>query len=66
MLVSDLKRVIKYKKVELEDFPGLPIEEVIKMHSGEYPEIIGATFEYKGIENDIEIYELKETAGTKG
>ncbi len=66
--VSSVSRKLIYKGNQLQDFPDLPIREAIKMNSNQHPEIIGAEFTYKGIDEETgeEIYECEASAGVKG
>lgn len=67
MEVSEIKRVFKYKNQILEDIPGLPETEVIKVYSGRFPELVNATVQYKGMSKDYEQeYEFVTTTGVKG
>lgn len=67
MEVSKVKRVFKYKGQELEDIPGLPETEVIKIYSGQFPELVNATVQYKGMDNDYnQEFEFITSTGVKG
>lgn len=65
--ISDLPRIINYNGKELKDFPDMDVSEVIKMHSNDYPELIGSDFVYEGInEQGCEVYTFEASAGIKG
>lgn len=64
--VTSLQRKFKYKGKELPDIPGLSLKEVAKTYSGQYPELLNSTPEYKGIEGEFEIYDFSAKAGVKG
>lgn len=67
---SELKREFKFEKngkeITLEDFnPSLPPEDIIKFHSGSYPELTTATLEHK-FEGNNSVFTAKTKIGTKG
>lgn len=61
-----LRRKFIYKGKRLDDYEGLSEAEVLKIHAASNPELVNASFEYKGIENDEQIFHISTNAGTKG
>ena len=61
-----LKRKFIYKGKRLDDIVGISGGEVVKTHAASNPELVNATYEYKGIENGEQIYHISTKTGTKG
>ena len=66
MKVTQIKRVFKYKGNTLDDIPGLPETEVIKVYSGRFPELVNGSVHYSGLNKGVQEYEFKTITGTKG
>lgn len=66
MKIEALKRKFIYRGNELPDIDNVTPKEVLKYYSGIYPELTNAVVNYKGIINNIETYEIQESAGVKG
>lgn len=67
---TPLKREFKFEKsgkvIDLDDInPNLPAEEIIKFHSGNYPELTTATLEHE-FKGHSSVYTAKTKIGTKG
>lgn len=56
------------EEIVLDDInPNLPIKDIIELYSIRYPELINASMENKGVnDNDEIVYVFKTIAGTKG
>ena len=56
------------EEIVLDDInPNLPIKDIIELYSIRYPELINASMENKGVnDNDEIVYIFKTIAGTKG
>lgn len=65
---TKLKRVFKVNDVELDDIPGLTLREVAKAYSGQYPQLLNSSFEFKEIDDkkNVEVYTVNTTVGLKG
>jgi len=51
----------------LRDFdPTVSPDEIMSFYANIHPELVNATYNEKGIENDILVYEFTTTVGTKG
>jgi PRTRC genetic system protein C len=60
-------RVIKYKDQELPDInPGVPMEDVMKMHAATHPELSTANLEGPVIKDGKAVYAAQTRLGTKG
>lgn len=66
LVKTELRRKFIYKGKRLDDIPGKSEGEVIKIHAATNPELVNATFEYKGIENEEQIFHISTNAGVKG
>jgi len=70
-IVKELKRKFTIKigneVIELED-PNSNFEakEVMEMYANQYPQLVNATIESKGIVDECILYNFATVAGTKG
>lgn len=67
MIVEQIKRVFKFKEIELSDpNTNMSPEAVLRFYSAQYPSLNNATIIEKGLEEGKQVFEMKETVGTKG
>ncbi len=65
--VEELKRVFKFGKENLSDLnPNFTVEEIRKMYSNTYPELVIASTIGPKYENGMAVYEFKASLGNKG
>ena len=58
---------INGQKVELEDpNPNFNVEEILEFYVPQYPQLLNAKVNNKGIDNDKATWEFKTVAGVKG
>lgn len=69
--VSNIERRFVMKKdgkdiILKEVDPTWSVDEIMTFYSHVHPELVNATYNEKGIEDDVIIYEFTTTIGTKG
>jgi PRTRC genetic system protein C len=67
--VQSVRRLIKFNDIELADLnPGVPMEEVLKMHASTnvHPELSTAIFTGPVMKGSTAVYTAELRLGTKG
>lgn len=63
--ISPISRVFRYSGVTLNDLPGQTLEQMRRLHSVQYPELLNAEIVKGQLIDGVQEFTYQRTVGTK-